>query len=125
MDEEHIAEFKEAFKLFDRDGGGTISRTELTAVMKSMGMEITVQEAQEMMNEIDKDGDGDIDFPEFIALMSKQMIKSVDKQDDFASAFTIFDRELDDTVSFFEVSQFINQIGSDDAEKVIEVLRSF
>ena len=35
--EEQIAEFKEAFSLFDKDGDGTITTKELGTVMRSLG----------------------------------------------------------------------------------------
>ncbi len=37
MDEEQLAEFKEAFALFDKDGDGSITAKELGTVMKSLG----------------------------------------------------------------------------------------
>ena len=37
LTEEQIAEFKEAFSLFDKDGDGTITTKELGTVMRSLG----------------------------------------------------------------------------------------
>lgn len=54
-------ELREAFKVFDRDGTGTISREELKAVMKSLGENLTEEEIDEMLKLADKDGDGQID----------------------------------------------------------------
>lgn len=54
-------ELREAFKVFDRDGTGTISRDELKAVMKSLGENLTEDEIDEMLKLADKDGDGTID----------------------------------------------------------------
>jgi len=36
LTEEQIAEFKEAFSLFDKDGDGTITTKELGTVMRSL-----------------------------------------------------------------------------------------
>ena len=37
LTEERVMEFREAFKLFDKDGNGTIDIDELCCVMKSLG----------------------------------------------------------------------------------------
>lgn len=49
-------EFKEAFKLFDKDGDGTITTKELGTVMRSLGQNPTEAELQDMVNEVDEDG---------------------------------------------------------------------
>jgi len=51
-----VAEFREAFSLFDKNGDGTISSTELGTVMRSLGQNPTENELQDMINEIDVDG---------------------------------------------------------------------
>ena len=51
-----LAEFKEAFSLFDKDGDGTISSKELGTVMRSLGQNPTEALLQEMVNEVDADG---------------------------------------------------------------------
>lgn len=52
----HIAEYKEAFSLFDKDGDGTINTSELGTVMRSLGQNPTEDEIQDMINEVDGDG---------------------------------------------------------------------
>ena len=44
LTEEQIAEFKEAFSLFDKDGDGTITTKELGTVMRSLGQNPTEAE---------------------------------------------------------------------------------
>ena len=52
----YAAELKEAFVLFDKDGGGTISSSELGTVMRSLGQNPTDEELREMIDEVDEDG---------------------------------------------------------------------
>ena len=53
---------QEAFKLFDTDGSGSITRGELKAtldnVMEGTGETLADEEIDEMIKEFDQDGDG-------------------------------------------------------------------
>jgi Ca2+-binding EF-hand superfamily protein len=62
-------ELREAFKVFDSDGSGSISRSEMKRLMKSLGQNLTDKELDAMMDEVDTDGDGEIDFEEFKNMM--------------------------------------------------------
>ena len=64
-----IDELKEAFKVFDKDGSGSISAAELKHVMNNLGEKLTDEEVDEMISEADVDGDGEINFEEFIKMM--------------------------------------------------------
>merc|ERR1712118_654492 len=90
LTEEQIAEFKEAFSLFDKDGDGTITTKELGTVMRSLGQNQTEAELQDMINEVD--GNGTIDFPEFLSLMARKM-KDTDTEEELIEAFKVFDRD--------------------------------
>lgn len=49
-------EFREAFCLFDKDGDGTITTSELGIVMRSLGQTPTDSELKDMIHEVDIDG---------------------------------------------------------------------
>lgn len=51
LSKEQIAEFKDAFLVYDKDGDGTMSIKELGSVMRSLGQNPTEQELQDMINE--------------------------------------------------------------------------
>ncbi|SPQ24314.1 5ef4de72-1994-4316-857a-dca6952267fa [Thermothielavioides terrestris] len=55
-------ELLNAFRVFDKDGSGTISSDELRNVLKSLGENLTDQELDEMLQLADRNGDGQIDF---------------------------------------------------------------
>ena len=63
--QEQQVEFREAFALFDKNGDGTITVTELGTVMRSLGNNPTESELQDMINEVDADGNGTLEFDEF------------------------------------------------------------
>ncbi len=50
-----------AFRVFDKDGSGTISSDELRNVLKSLGEDLTDAELDEMIKMADRNGDGTID----------------------------------------------------------------
>ena len=52
---------------------GSITKKELSIIMKSWGLNPTKQEVQDIMNDIDDSGDGEFDFPEFIEIMATRM----------------------------------------------------
>ena len=56
------SDIREAFRIFDKDGTGTISAAELRRVMTSMGGCMTEEEVYEMIAEADVDGDGEINY---------------------------------------------------------------
>lgn len=55
-------DLREAFKVFDKDGNGQISQSELKQVMLSLGENLTEDEIEEMVLEADIDGDGQVNY---------------------------------------------------------------
>eukprot|EP00977_Amphora_coffeiformis_P010295 scaffold2385_cov178-Amphora_coffeaeformis.AAC.12 len=58
-------ELKDAFKVFDADGSGSTSKAEMNKIMKKFGQNLTEEELDAVMREVDSDGDGEITFEEF------------------------------------------------------------
>lgn len=110
MSEEQIAEYKEAFSLFDKDGDGTIDATELGTVMRSLGQNPTESELTDMINEIDIDHSGTIDFDEFKAMMiAKDENRS--PEDDLKEAFKVFDKDNNGFISAKELKEVMTSLG--------------
>lgn len=58
-----------AFRVFDKNGDGYISASELKSVMESLGEEMTDEQIHEMIREADTDGNGLIDYSEFMYVL--------------------------------------------------------
>jgi len=120
---DQIREFREAFKLFDRDGDGRVTSVELGTVMRSLGQNPTEAELRDMVQEADEDGNGYIDFEEFLAMMARK-IKEVDSVDELREAFRIFDRDGDGFISAEELRHVMTTLGEQlTNEEVNEMIR--
>jgi len=59
-----------AFRVFDRDGNGTISKDELAHVLADGDVQSKfAKDLETLMNQVDSNGDGEIDFDEFMKMM--------------------------------------------------------
>ncbi|XP_050717220.1 calmodulin-like [Eriocheir sinensis] len=63
-------EIREAFGVFDKDGNGCISATELKHVLMTMGDKLTQEEVDIMIREADIDGAGQIHYEQFVRMMA-------------------------------------------------------
>jgi len=123
LSEEQIAEFREAFGLFDKDNSGTVTADELGEVMRSLGQNPTPQELQDMINEVDEDGNGVIDFQEFLQMMARKM-KDSETEDELKEAFKMFDKDGNGTISATELKAVMKNLGENMTdEEVKEMIR--
>ncbi|VFV30602.1 calmodulin variant 1 [Lynx pardinus] len=86
LTEEQIAELKEAFSLFDKDGGGAVTTRKFGTVVRSLGQNPTEDELQDMINKVDADNVGTIEFPEFLTMTARKM-KESDSKEEIRKAF--------------------------------------
>merc|ERR1712020_168665 len=63
---DQMDDVKAAFRVFDHNNDGTISKDELREAMVNFGTRVTEDEFQLMFSEADRNQDGLIDFDEFV-----------------------------------------------------------
>eukprot|EP00027_Filamoeba_sp_ATCC50430_P009746 CAMPEP_0168559194 /NCGR_PEP_ID=MMETSP0413-20121227/10388_1 /TAXON_ID=136452 /ORGANISM="Filamoeba nolandi, Strain NC-AS-23-1" /LENGTH=151 /DNA_ID=CAMNT_0008590395 /DNA_START=137 /DNA_END=595 /DNA_ORIENTATION=- len=110
LNEAQIKELKNAFALFDKNGDGRISSSELKEAIKQLGQKVTDQEIAEMIKSVDKDGNGTVEFDEFVELMHKHMSEEP-TDDDMLAAFRTFDKNGDGVINFAELKEVMHQMG--------------
>ncbi|XP_049873796.1 calmodulin-A-like isoform X3 [Pectinophora gossypiella] len=119
LTEEQVAEFKEAFMLFDKDEDGTITMAELGVVMRSLGQRPSETELRDMVKEVDQDGNGTIEFNEFLQMMSKKM-RGADGEDELREAFRVFDKNNDGLISSVELRHVMTNLGERLSEEEVD-----
>uniref|UniRef100_A0A8D0G5Q7 Calglandulin n=1 Tax=Sphenodon punctatus TaxID=8508 RepID=A0A8D0G5Q7_SPHPU len=118
LTKEQIAEFKEAFLLFDKDGNGSVSTEELGTVMRSLGQNPTEAELKDMIHEVDTDGSGTIDLPEFLSMMART-IRCSNSEEAIRKAFQVFDRDGNGFVSAAELRHVMTKLGEKLSEEEV------
>jgi centrin-1 len=117
LTDDEVEELRQAFDLFDTDGGGTIDPKELRAAMRSLGLETKNQTVYQMIQEIDKDSKGEIDFDEFLDLMTSKLAGS-DTEEDIQKIFNLFDDDETGFITLHNLKRVASELGEriDDAE---------
>lgn len=117
-------EAKEAFALFDKDGGGTITREEFESVYKALGKNDrnVDKEISDLMKVMDADGNGQISFEEFKRVM---LDRENDEEATIRSAFKMFDRDQTGYISAAEIRDVLVNLGDKlTNEEVDEMMRN-
>nr|XP_053653991.1 neo-calmodulin-like isoform X1 [Cherax quadricarinatus] len=114
-----VAEFKEAFMLFDKDEDGMITTAELGVVMRSLGQRPSETELRKLVGEVETCADGTIEFNEFLQMMSKKL-KDIGNEDELKEAFKVFDKKNSGYLSSTELRHVMTSMGEKMSEQEVE-----
>lgn len=119
---------REAFKVFDADGSGTITTDELIETLLTMGINLNEKQLSKIVSKADADGSGLIDFDEFILLIgdhikavcaNQKSLIDLDESELYEAALAVF-REFDDdgsgSISTVELGNVFRRLGADPSE---------
>ncbi|NWI95383.1 CALMS protein, partial [Pitta sordida] len=119
VSEEKLAEYREAFALYDRDGDGRISAGELGPLMSSLGYNLTEAELQDAAG----GPDGTVDFAQFLSLMERRT-KAAGGEEEMREAFRAFDRDGNGYLSAAELRHIMDTLGEkmtdEEVDEIIE-----
>jgi calmodulin len=123
--DEQLAEFRELFKMFDKDNQGILTSQTLVSVMKTVGQTPTESDVIDLMREMDIDNSGTIDFYEFVNIISHNMYPN-ETNKEIRHAFHLFDQNHDGIITFDELKltvekHFKNPINDFELHQMIEL----
>ncbi|XP_065567701.1 uncharacterized protein LOC136031812 isoform X2 [Artemia franciscana] len=121
--EEEMDDLKESFAIFDKDGNGRISTSELTAVMKSLGQNPTDTEILDIIKEVDADGNGTIEFTEFVTVMART-IRDYNCDVEIKDTFNLFDSDGNGVVNAIDLRHVSVNLGENlTDEEIAEMIK--
>eukprot|EP01083_Nonionella_stella_P221677 791733_1 len=120
-------EFRDAFRLFDKDGDGTISADEIHGVFCSLGFgkKYSKKDVKKMIKAIDENGDGQIDLDEFIQLLNtkrKGKYANMTYEQELKQAFQIFDSDRNGEIDADELATIMKALGEKLSKQDIEFM---
>ena len=117
-----VAQFKEAFALFDTNKDGKLEPEEVKFVMSALGQECTDEEIKDIIDVADEFGTGMIDFPSF--LKQFQHTDNEDPLEMLEEAFDLVGKGSDITES--AVKAFLDSVGQSiidvEAQEIVKFL---
>ncbi|KAJ9167007.1 hypothetical protein P3X46_021692 [Hevea brasiliensis] len=85
-------ELQKVFNYFDENGDGKISADELRSCVRTMGGDLSNEEAESAVSSSDMDGDGLLGFEDFQRLMESSTSED-DKKEELKHAFSMYETE--------------------------------
>ncbi|XP_063808701.1 myosin light polypeptide 6 isoform X2 [Pseudophryne corroboree] len=125
--EDQIADYREGFGLFDRNGDGKIYYTQCGDVMRALGQNPTNAEVLKVLGnpKAEELNSKMLGFDQFLPMM-QTIAKNKDQgtQEDFVEGLKVFDKEGNGTVMGAELRHVLVTLGEKMQEDEVEMLVS-
>ena len=106
--------YERIFKRLEEDGDGKLSPLELRRCMETIGEELLIEEAQELVESMDSDGDGLLGLEEFVGWMERE-IKLRDheerKMEELREAFRMYVMEGIECITPKSLKRMLSRLG--------------
>lgn len=97
-----VSSLRAHFVRVDKDQSGTVDKEELTAAMKANGMDVSIEDLDDIFDALDSSGKGEIKYSEWIAATMKPSI--IATETGLNEVWCFFDTDNSGEISFDEIS---------------------
>lgn len=124
---DQIQESLESFRLFDNDSDGLISFEELDKTLRSLGINLSNQELNSCMEELDEDNLGLIDFYQLLEIVAYR-IRQNDILEEYTEMCRVYDKNGEGRITESDLRQVFqftisNLTGKEIDELIFDVTR--
>lgn len=117
-------ELRQAFNLFDKDGGGTIEADEVRVALRVLGFNPTLEELRAMIAKIDTNQTGRVDFNEFTQIILKK-ISEAQSTEALIRSFNNLDIDMDGYITLEDLTTVAETLGEDlSQDEIKEIIMS-
>ncbi|ELU13837.1 hypothetical protein CAPTEDRAFT_222115 [Capitella teleta] len=111
LNNEKLAELKEAFMLFDYNKSGVISNQDIGSLIRSVGLKPSQSEVSEIVNQAGGTGQ-EIDLQTLVALISRIVTNPPsERPDDLINMFRMYDTDGRGAISVKEMQHLLTTVG--------------
>ncbi|KAG8694430.1 EF-hand calcium-binding domain-containing protein 3 [Ceratobasidium sp. 394] len=110
LNEEQLEELREAFTIFDKNGDGRITASELASLLRALDKRPSDAEVQRMLDGADTNHDGVLDFAEFAALMGARLTIA-QAESELRKVFKEFDLDGSGMIERAEMKAVLAKLG--------------
>ncbi|XP_026663033.2 putative calcium-binding protein CML19 [Phoenix dactylifera] len=117
-------EFERVFCFFDENGDGKISPVELQSCMRTIGEEVSLEDAAALVESSDSDGDGLLGFDDFIKMVGPE--GEEEKGRSLREAFRVYQMDGQECITPTSLKRALGKLGeSKTIEECTVMIRRF
>ncbi|KAJ8308337.1 hypothetical protein KUTeg_013211 [Tegillarca granosa] len=107
----NYTEMKEVFSLFDKDRDGVVDISEIGAIIRSLGLNPTQEEINNLVDTYEDSGNGQIDYVELMTIVARMRLEPQDTEESLREAFRSFDNSRNGVLSLEELQDIMTRHG--------------
>lgn len=111
---EQMAELRDIFTRFDRDGDGSITQLEMGGLLRSLGLKPQAAQVEALVQRADVNTNGLIEFSEFVDLVAPNMVQEETPYnlEELRAVFRAFDRDGNGFITAAELAHSMARLGA-------------